>query len=240
MTQPRLSLLVPTRGDPGDLGPFLESLARTTADPAALEVVLCYDRGTPRFRPLPETLTVVETEVAPGQPMGSLNRACFDRSSGLFLMLANDDIRVETPQWDLKLLEAMTHFRDGIALIHVNDGVFGPNMCVFPMMSRLCVSVIGEICPAAYRRFGIDDHIVDIFQRLRRLGENRHLFVEDVLFRHENPAYGGVDDKGELVARLDPRIAELDAASLKRLEPNRQAAAERLMAFIQSAAHAPQ
>ncbi|MCR9254766.1 MAG: glycosyltransferase [Alphaproteobacteria bacterium] len=237
---PRLSILVPTRGDPDCLGPFLDSLSKTTADPSGLEVVLCYDRGTERLRPLPVNLRIVETEVAPGQPMGSLNRACYAASSGVFLMLGNDDILVETRDWDVLLMGAMTHFRDGVSLIHVNDGVFKENMCCFPMMSRLAVDIIGEICPAAYRRFAIDDHILDIFARLRKLGENRHLFIEEVVFRHENEAYRGVDDMGNLQVELDPQIAKVDAASFERLAPARHAAAERLFAFIQQMAQQAQ
>lgn len=230
----RISLLVPTRGEPAKLFKFLGSLAQTTADPDQLEVVLCYDAGVERqSAAYPAKIKVVETHMPPGFPMGSLNLACYAASSGLFVMLLNDDVEVQTEGWDQKLLDAMLRFRDGISLIHVNDGVFGEKMCVFPMMSRLCAEIIGGICPSEYWRFGIDDHVTDVFKRLTALGEQRHLYLKDIVFFHENEAYEGVDDQGQLRVRLDPAYADQDAATFQAFTSKRQEAAERLLAFIQ-------
>src|SRR5205085_2583734 len=91
--QPNFSLIVPTRQRTDQLARLLESLAATTADPAALEVVLVVDaddRDSIEFTF--ERFPIKKVVVEPGLTMGTLNSKGYEASAGRYLMLLNDDV----------------------------------------------------------------------------------------------------------------------------------------------------
>src|SRR5205085_12553767 len=88
--------------------------------------------------------------------------------------------------WDRKVRACLGRFRDGIALIHTNDTVFGDKLCTFPIVSRTFCELAGGICPRGYVRYRIDDHIEDVFNLLALLGERRTVYLPEVVFEHQN------------------------------------------------------
>src|SRR5271165_4387469 len=183
--RPTFSLLVPTRLRTDRLGRLLHSLARTAADPGAIEVVLVIDADDGdslafRF----DGLTLKRVVVEPGLPMGTLNMAAYQASAGAYLMLLNDDVIARTPRWDRKVLACLRRFPDGIVLIHTNDRLFQEVLCTFPLVSRAFCELAGGICPQSYQRYRIDDHIEDVFNLLGVLGERRTVYLPDVVFEH--------------------------------------------------------
>jgi GT2 family glycosyltransferase len=182
----RFSLLVPTRGRPDHLRRLLDSLVETTFRPQELEVVLGIDDDDAESRQVAHRVPHLTTTIVPrGVTMGALNTACFEASTGRFVMLLNDDVVVRTPHWDTEVGAVLAEYPDEIALVHVNDRLFRETLCTFPLMSRRACLEIG-VCPRDYERYRIDDHIHETYRLLAYLGHPRIRYLEDVVFEHQN------------------------------------------------------
>ena len=150
---PLISFLLPTRGKPDLARRFLRSLHETAHQPEEIEVILGVDEDDPQSHSIThEGLAVKRVILPPGLTMGALNRACFEASTGRYVMLINDDVIVRTPGWDTAIYRTFAAFGDDIALVHVNDLLFQERLCTFPVLSRKACLEIG-ICPACYRRY---------------------------------------------------------------------------------------
>ena len=98
---PLISLLLPTRGKPNLAGRFLRSLHETAHHPEEIEVVLGVDDDDPQSHSISHDGLASKMLILPaGLTMGALNRACFEASTGRYVMLINDDVIVRTPGWD--------------------------------------------------------------------------------------------------------------------------------------------
>jgi hypothetical protein len=164
--------------------------------------------------------------------MGALNQAGYQAARGDFLMLLNDDVVARTPRWDAKVVVRLRRFPDGIVLVHVNDTLMGHNLCTFPILSRTFCELAGGICPAAYVRYRIDDHIEDVFNLLDRLGHKRTIYLPDVIFEHRN-AVVRPDTPPEYHSL--PEILALDAPCFTALFPDRKRLAIWLVEHIEGA-----
>jgi hypothetical protein len=182
----RFSFLLPTRGRPEGVRQFLTSLVETTEELDQVEVILGVDDDDPVSQQIVDDRVRLKIVVfRHGLTMGAMNRACFEASCGRYVFLMNDDVVSCTKAWDRRVREAFEAFGDDIALVHVNDGIFGDKLCTFPLLSRQACQEIG-LCPLDYRRYKIDDHIMETYTLLERLGYPRIVYLEDVLFRHDN------------------------------------------------------
>lgn len=239
---PKFSFLLPTRGRPGLVLRFLESVTRCTAHPEELEIVLAVDDDDEASQGIQYPDLDLRKRVIPrGAPMGELNRACLEASTGRFLMLVNDDILLRTPGWDDRVSRAIQTFPDDICLIHVNDLMFRERLCTFPLLSRQAVDAVG-LGPSRYRRYRIDDHIFDVYNLLAHLGHRRILYLPDVIFEHENDLYvTRPDARASADCKThgaDPDIVDHDARLYDMTFPERKAAALRLADLIEEQAGA--
>jgi Glycosyltransferase like family 2 len=226
---PTFSLIVPTRERTPQLRRMLDSVAATAAHPETIEIVLVVDVDDAASRDFAfEGLNVNKVTVPAGQPMGALNMAGYEASAGAYLMLLNDDVIARTRRWDCRVLACLRRFPDGIVLVHVNDRLFGQQLCAFPIVSRAFCEVAGGICPRDYRRYRIDDHIEDIFNLLWALGECRTVYMADVVFEHLNY----VAKEGSRTYVPDEAVLALDAPLFAGLFHERKELAMRLMARI--------
>ncbi len=181
----QFSFLLPTRSRPGLVKRFFQSIVNTAHCLDEIEVILCLDDDDLESQTiLSENLSVKKVVLPRGSNMGSLNRACFEASSGRYLILINDDVIIRTKGWDKIILAVYAAFPDDIALIHVNDLLFGDSLCTFPILSRKACLEIG-VCPEEYRKYRIDDHICDTYQMLAYLGYRRIIYLADVVFEHD-------------------------------------------------------
>jgi ubiquinone/menaquinone biosynthesis C-methylase UbiE/glycosyltransferase involved in cell wall biosynthesis len=189
----KFSFLVPTRNRPDLVDRLFTSIVDTTEHLNELEVILCIDEDDAASSEISyEHLSFQKIVVPKGLSMGALNRACFDASKGRFVMLMNDDVILRTKGWDITVSAVFDSFSDDIALVHVNDLLFREKLCTFPILSRRACEKIG-ICPEGYQRYRIDDHIYDIYNMLAYLGHKRIVYLDNVVFEHDNFAH----DKGQ-------------------------------------------
>ncbi|MGO8750261.1 MAG: methyltransferase domain-containing protein [Thermoguttaceae bacterium] len=242
---PLISFLLPTRGRPDLAGRFLRSLHETAHRPEEIEVVLGVDEDDPQSHSIPHAkLAVRRVILPPGLTMGALNRACFEASTGRYVMLINDDVIVRTPGWDTVIYRTFARYDDELALVHVNDLLFQERLCTFPILSRKACLEIG-ICPACYRRYKIDDHIYDTYYLLAYLGHSRMIYLKDVVFAHENYTTDGPAraatlnafhaDDGKVYV-LDPEALDNDAREFSERFEDRKRDARKLARLIETAA----
>ncbi len=229
---PFLSLIVPTRHRLAKLQRLLGSLAETTADPGRIEIILVMDADDPDSLALQfSSVGWKRVVVPPGLSMGALNQAGFAAAAGNHLMLLNDDVIVRTRNWDKKIAAALHRFPDGIVLVHVNDTLFQDGMCTFPLVSRTYCDLAGGICPPDYLRYRIDDHVEQVFNLLGALGENRIVYLPNVVFEHDKYV---TTANGQRQYFLDKGIEARDALRFAALFPARKELALKLKSRIPS------
>ena len=217
--RPLFSLIVPTRGRPAQLRRMLDSVAGTAAHPERIEVVLVVDDNDPRSLVTHSRLDVRHAIGPPNRTMGALNNAGFAVSSGRYVMLLNDDVIVRTAGWDATALACFQRFPDPFVLLHVNDTLMRDHLCTFPLTSRAFYELCGEVCPAEYQRYRIDDHIEDVFNLLAVAGERRVVYLPDVVFEHDNAT---LHPEAGAVYLSDPTILAADAPRFDAILPLRK------------------
>lgn len=161
--------------------------------------------------------------------MGDYNTACLEGSRGDIVVLANDDVVIQTRGWDRKLREMHAAMQDRVYLAYPNDLFKGRGLSAFPILSRTACRLLGEPFPHAYRGAFIDYHLLDIFKRLERHGHLRLIYLEDVVFEHMHYRTG----KGDFDEIYGGRDRFGDDATFVRMRDGRNAAAQRLLAAIE-------
>ena len=227
---PWLSLIIPTRNNCEKLTRFLDSLAKSSARPEDLEVVLVVEEDDEASRQFEYAALNLVKAVCPGeQSLGSLYKAGYEASGGRYLMLLNDNLQVRTTGWDLKVLELLDGFHDQIALIHLNDLIFEESMCAFPLISRAFCQIAGEVCPPDYRHHRIGDHIYGVFNLLALLGYQRIIYLPEIKFANLNYKR---DFKFKKIYQSDEAGSAEDRAFFDALLPRRKELALKLAATI--------
>ncbi len=235
----KFSFLVPTRNRPDLVARFFQSIVDTTSDVKGLEVVLCFDDDDTESQKIKDgVLDIKRVVIKKGATMGTLNRACFDVSSGRYVMLLNDDVILRTKNWDEIIFSVFSSYEDDIVLIHINDLLFREKLCTFPMLSRKACLEIG-ICPPEYQRYRIDNHIYDIYNMLAYIGHNRIVYLPDVIFEHDNYAHGQKGHIGQVfksddnkVYIPDQKIIKSDALIFESKQEERKQKALKLASLI--------
>ncbi len=179
-----ISLLLPTRGRPQHVRRLFASIRETTARLDSVEVILYVDEDDVGSHDLTDDRFRVTPIIGPPDTMGSYNTACLRRARGDIIMLANDDMVMRTEGWDERLRAVDREFPDKVYLAYGNDLFKNRGWCTFPVMSRSTCELLVDPYPTVYQGAFIDSHLVDIFQRLSRLGAQRVRYVPDVVFEH--------------------------------------------------------
>ena len=226
-----LSLILPTRGHPRLVKQLFDSIVNTTSDLNRLEVVLYVDQDDPESLAIDHPLLSFTRLTGHGETMGSITRLCYEKCRGKFVMLLNDDMIFRTKNWDVQVLEQFARFPDGVALVYGNDLYYGKKMATFPILSRIACDMMGGICPPDYRRHCIDPHILDVFQRLERLGHKRSIYLPHVVFEHMHYELGLIMSDPEYIPASDAD----DQEKYFLLAEDRQRIAENMAKYIENA-----
>ena len=181
-----MTVALQTRGRPEKLAPMIRSLIRTAEHPTRFEILLGVDNDDSTM--VGFNLPGVQHRLVTLEPgLGAarrMNRLAVE-SRGRYIFFLNDDVESQTSGWDTTMEEAIKGVSDGIQLIHVNDGVLGEQLCIYPCIAKEFLEVIGDPLATPYRRWWADDHIHNIFYLLEQIGFPRIRYLPEVLFENE-------------------------------------------------------
>jgi len=224
----KISLLLPTRGRPHLLKRLFKSIIDTTQDLSNVEIIMCIDDDDPQSHNIDEPGLNIVKLIGPRSSMGDYNTRCLNRSTGDIIILLNDDLTMETPGWDRIVSEFILTIPDGILMAYPNDTEGCGKMCTFPIMTRKTCDILSNPYPKEYDALFIDQHLLDIFLRLRHLGKNRMFYLENVIFEHNHFIDGGVRPD----ASYSHKKRFSDSMAFLSLRYLRQISAQRLLSAI--------
>jgi len=73
---------------------------------------------------------------------------------------------------------------DQIYLAYPNDLNKGELLSAFPILSRKTCSLISQPFPIIYKGAFIDTHLMEIFIRLKKMDQNKIIYMKDIIFEH--------------------------------------------------------
>ncbi len=225
----KISLLLPTRGRPHLLERLFHSILDNTRQLKNVEIIMCLDDDDPQSHKINEPRLNIVKLIGSRSTMGDYNTRCLNHSSGDIIILLNDDLTFETPNWDRTISDFALTIPDGIFMAYPNDTESRRGMCTFPIMTRKTCEVLSNPYPKEYEALYIDQHILDIFIRLRHLGKNRMFYLENIIFEHKHFISGAL--------RSDAGYAHkkrfTDAMTFISLRNLRHVSAQRLFSAIE-------
>jgi hypothetical protein len=182
---PKISLIMPTRHRSNLALSFLQSAWDKSQDPNEIEVVMYVDDDDDSYdnfcSPFENTKLIRGSRLS----MSMYNRACADKSSGEILFFVNDDITVKTHGWDSNIRSIHMSFEDKIYLSYPNDCFKKDKLAVFPIISKALYESC-PILPDSYKGSFIDSHIHETFRFLKKMGQNRIVYIHDTIFQHDH------------------------------------------------------
>lgn len=179
-----LSLLLPTRQRVDHLDRFLKSLIENTSCLKTIEIIIYVDNDDIASQKYENKGLNITKVIGPRLTMGQYNTVCYSYSAGNIVMLANDDVVIETRDWDSLLKTELSKVSDEVYLAYPNDGFNKKNLCTFPILSRKTCEALVYPFPPLYKRLFIDTHVMDVFIRLNRCIKQRVIYLEDIKFTH--------------------------------------------------------
>ena len=197
---PRISVLLPTRGRPAAARRLLDSLADNAQAPDRIEVVLYLDDDDPASHGLGHPRLRVRRVIGERLSMGRMLGRAYAQARGDALFLLNDDVICRTAGWDRAVAAALERWSDGVALVYGNDLHQGRRLPTFPILTRTACELAGHVAPPPYRHAYIDTHWLDVFLRLRRLGHDRIVYLPEVVFEHLHAEAGKAPDRADTSA----------------------------------------
>ncbi|MHB1606654.1 MAG: glycosyltransferase family 2 protein [Leptospirales bacterium] len=142
-----ISILLPTRGRVQRLDRALKSLKSHAHDPSKVEIIFRCDHDdeeTQDYLRSHEEFFLVGPREKGYASLPKFMNQCASVSTGDIIMMLNDDIIVETQDWDLRLLDFANKFQDGIFNIGIKTGL-NDNLFPFSIISRLAYRALGFV-----------------------------------------------------------------------------------------------
>ena len=189
----KISVLVPTRGRRSLAERFLLSAFQLSNAPNSVEYILYVDDDDLDSQAISVTGVQYRIIVGPRCNMGVCNTRCLEEAQGDIIVLGNDDVVIRTKGWDEKIRIFHQSIPDRIYLAYPNDLNKGEELSAFPILSRKTCELISQPFPAIYKGAFIDTHLMEIFVRLKNMGDNRISYMEDVVFEHLHFRTGKVE-----------------------------------------------
>ena len=182
-----LSILIPSKRPEG-LERFLNTFKANTNDASDIEIIVLVDDDEhPSYVDYFGNVTTIHQPSEKPVSVGNMLHECYKLSKGEWILLANDDLVIDTFDWDVILREKIGEYPDQMALFWPDDQKFGANLSCFPIISRKVLESTGFF-PTPYRRYKIDDTIYSIFPF------NRRVYIPEIKVTHSNPNYKKLTD----------------------------------------------
>lgn len=223
MSPPIISLLLPTRGRPGLVVRFFQSVIEMTTHLEQVEIILYVDEDDVDSHELDSPDIRITKVIGPRMTMGAYNTTCLEKARGSIIMLVNDDMIIRTKGWDERVIVLGKSFPDDIYLVYGNDLLKKHNLCTFPILSRRTCELLVEPYPKAYLGAFIDFHLFDIFKRLQHAGFDRICYLDDVVFEHLHYRAGkaDIDETYRKRGRFDDDSIFFSQSSVRRMGAKR-------------------
>jgi len=224
----KISLLLPTRGRVFLLKRLFQSIVENSAHLGNIEIVLCLDEDDQESIHFEDGRLDIKKIIGKKSSMGTYNTKCLEGSTGNIIILLNDDLLICTNQWDKKIIDLYENVPDHIFMAYPDD-MEKANLSTFPIMSRKTCDILIDPYPKEYIDLFIDDHIFDIFLRLKKLNHKRIFSMKDIVFDHRH--FVNNDIRQDVSYAHKKRYK--DYLTYIFLKDIRQAAANRLCAAIE-------
>jgi len=179
-----ISLLLPTRNRTEYLDKFFKSLSNTTHDLVQIEVIIYVDNDDSDTREFENENVSFIKIIGPRLTMGQYNSVCYRHSSGKIIMQVNDDVIIETNNWDRLLVNQLNKIDDEIYLAYPDDGINNGKLSTFSILSRKSCEILVYPYPPIYKNLFIDTHIMDVFYRLTKKSGQRMIYLNNIKFMH--------------------------------------------------------
>jgi hypothetical protein len=165
----------------------LQNIVDTADNPEDLEIVIQVHKDDPASHNFDHPRLKIKTFVFDESHTSATKRKfILDHTSGEILSGILDDFIIHTKGWDTKIKEIYAGIPDMIALVGVNDLMFKSSLFTIPILSRRAVEIVGYDVHPAYQYYRVDDHIHHTYDILRRLGHDRIIYREDIVFEHNH------------------------------------------------------
>lgn len=160
-----ISILVPTRGRPGQFERMVRSALDLAEDPAGIQVVAYRDRDDKETYPsIPGVKYIVGDRIV----LSEMWNACHAQAKGPIFMHAGDDIVFQTIHWDKKIRDTFELYPDRIVFVHGDDGHWDDRFGTHGFIHENWVNTVGYFVPPFYVSDYNDTHLNDIANALGR------------------------------------------------------------------------
>jgi hypothetical protein len=183
---PDITFHIQTGYHPERMPGVLQNIVDTANNPDALEVLISVHENDPASHHFDHARLNIKTLVFP-EEYNPPDRGDFvlQQSTGRIMMGMNDDWIIHTKGWDDEIKKIYASFPDEIVLVGFNDLMFGESLFTFPFRSRRAMELIrDQIVPYQYYR--ADDDVHHTYDILRRLGHDRIVYRDDIIFEHNH------------------------------------------------------
>ena len=184
-SEPRISILVPTRGRPEQLSRLIGSALQTAAGP--VEFVFYVDEDDDASAAALDVMAHLNVRYIRGERivLSEMWNRCAEKANADVMMHCGDDIMFRSQGWDARVLGAFEQFPDRIVLVHGNDLFQGGRLATHGFLHRRWVEAVGHFVPPYFSSDYNDTWLTEVADTL-----GRRVYLEDVVTEHFHPLAG--------------------------------------------------
>ena len=163
-----ISILMPTRGRTQRLDRAIKSIRNLAYDSTKIEIIFRCDHDdeeTQKYLNENKEIFIVGPREKGYASLPKFMNQCANISTGDLIIMLNDDILVETKDWDIRLLEFANKYEDGIFNIGITTGL-NDDLFPFSIISRKTFQALGFVNDE--RLVFSDIFLLDVMSRLGR------------------------------------------------------------------------
>ncbi len=192
---PELVVITPSRGRPQQLAALADAVAETTR--GRVEVIGCVDNDDPQLSayeallPTPGPAPYAPLRLLFGERRSlstwtnqAAQAALLAPDPPRYLASLGDDHRPRTPDWDLRLVEAMEGI-GGSGISYGNDLLQGPALPTAWVVSADIVAAVGWMMLPACAHLYVDNAVLELGRAADRI-----VYRPDVIIEHLHPMAG--------------------------------------------------
>jgi hypothetical protein len=183
----QITFSIQTGYHPERMPGVLQNIVDTASNPEDLEVVLVTHEDDPDSHHFTHPRLNIKTFVFDENYSSAMKTEFYlKETEGNILSGMSDDYIIHTKGWDEEFKRMFAEYPDQILLVGINDLMQMGALFTIPIISRRSVEIVGYLVHPAYQYYRVDDHIHHTYDILRRLGHDRIIYREDIIFEHNH------------------------------------------------------